>query len=434
MAAPRSDAEGPTREHDRRLPENGTVHTAALENSEGRQMNTVETVCWGGLVADAASMGFHWMYDQGTIKELGGDAPEFHDPSSTASSYKRNAELESTFVHQGRKPGDMTQYGEQLLVIIKALARNDGKLIQTEYEKEFKDFFGPGGAWVGYIDRPTGRVLYNLEKRNRDAYERARSFDNGLTESEKDVLDDEVRVSFKFYDDTKRVDENLEILDGWVLRKSDYKRDHEKDRMKIDYCRNMFFVVRDCEKQFCGDVGDDQFPAIAKLPPVVALYYQGKNYDEMVELAVRVTNNNDKAVAYATVYADMLKAAIETRDKGSVIAAARARANEEIGEAIKTSLSMLERPHTEVGKFFGPSCHLPYGLPQTIHLISNCKSYVEGVRMNISVGGDNAGRSIMVGAILAALYGVGTADGLPETWIDKLTKRQEIAGLLEKLA
>lgn len=397
-------------------------------------MNAVEKVCWGGLVADAAAMGFHWMYDQGTIAKLGGDAPEFYDPSSSSSSYKRNAELESTFVHHGKVPGDMTQYGEQLLVMIRALAKNDGKLIQTEYEKEFKSFFGPGGPWVGYIDRPTGRVLYNLEKRNRDAYEAARSFDNGLTESEKDVLDDEVRVSFKFYDDTKSVEENLDILDGWVLRKSDYKRDAEKDRMRVEYCRNMFFTVRDCEKQLCGDIGDDQFPAIAKLPPIVALYYKDKSYNEMVELAVRVTNNNDKAVSYAKVYADMLKTAIETKDKDAIIAVAKTSANREIKEATEAALSMHEKPHTEVGKFFGPSCHLPYGLPQTIHLISNCKSYVDGVRMNISVGGDNAGRSIMVGAILAALYGTDTANGVPQAWIDKLTKRQEITELLGKLS
>jgi len=398
-----------------------------------KRMNTVKTVCWGALVADAAAMGFHWMYDQDTIEKLGGNAPDFFDPVASSSYYTRSAKLESTFVHDGKKPGDMTQYGEQLLVMIKALAKNDGKLVQTEYEQAFKSFFGPGGPWVGYIDRPTGRVLYNLEKRSRDAYEQARSFDNGLTESEKDVLDDEVRVCFKFYDDTKSVDENLDVLDGWVLRKSDYKRDPEKDRMKIDYCRNMFFTVRDCEKALCGDTGDDQFPAIAKLPPVVALYRDEENYDETVELSVRITNHNDKAVAYAKVYADMLKSAIETRNKDAVITAAKASANAEISEAIEDALAMLDKPHREVGQFFGPSCHLPYGLPQTIHLISNCTSYVDGVRMNISVGGDNAGRSIMVGAILAALYGVDTGNGLPHSWMEKLTKRQEITELLARL-
>jgi len=404
-------------------------------------MKDVDAVCWGALVADAAAMGFHWMYDQEKIRKLGGDTPEFFDPSASSSAYTRSAELESTFVHAGKSPGDLTQYGEQLLVIVKALAKNGGKLVQADYEQEFKGFFGPGGPWVGYIDRPTGRVLFNLEKRNRDAYARARSFDNGLTESEKDVLDDEVRVSFKFYDDTKSVDYNLDVLDGWVLRKSDYKRDPEKDRMKIEYCRNMFHVVRDTEKEFCGDIGDDQFPAIAKLPPVVALYRGKENYDDMVELAVRVTNNNDKAVTYAKVYAAMLDAAIETRNTDAVIAAAKAQAEAspnpdlraEISEAIEDALSMFDKPHRDVGWFFGPSCHMPYGLPQTIHLLATCTGYVDGVRMNIAVGGDNAGRSIMDGAILAALYGVGTQNGLPESWIAKLSKRAEVDALLARL-
>jgi len=404
-------------------------------------MKDVDAVCWGALVADAAAMGFHWMYDQEKIRKLGGDTPEFFDPMTSSSAYTRSAELESTFVHAGKSPGDLTQYGEQLLVIIKALAKNGGKLTQTDYEQEFKSFFGPGGPWVGYIDRPTGRVLFNLEKRNRDAYVRARSFDNGLTEREKDVLDDEVRVCFKFYDDSKSVEENLDVLDGWVLRKSAYKRDPEKDRMKIEYCRNMFHVVRDCEKELCGDVGDDQFPAIAKLPPVVALYRGTDDYEDMVELAIRVTNNNDKAVIYAKVYAAMLGAAIATRDTDAVIAAAKAQAkaspdaqlNTEISEAIGDALSMRDKPHPEVGWFFGPSCHMPYGLPQTIHMLATCNGYVDGVRMNISVGGDNAGRSIMDGAILAALYGVGTENGVPRAWIDKLSKRDEVDDLLAKL-
>ncbi|MCC6006527.1 MAG: ADP-ribosylglycohydrolase family protein [Rhodobacteraceae bacterium] len=398
-------------------------------------MRVLDTVCYGALVADAAAMGFHWMYDQEKIRRLGGDAPEFYDPTASSSAYTRSAELESTFVHHGKKPGDLTQYGEQLMVIIKALAKTGGRLDQAEYEKEFKSFFGPGGPWVGYIDRPTGRVLFNHDKRNRDAYARARSFDNGLTEGEKDVLDDEVRVCFKFYDDSKSTEENLEVLDGWVLRKSDFNRDPEKDRQKIEYCRNMFFTVRDCEKELCGDVGDDQFPAIAKLPPVVALYRDSGDYDSMVELAVRVTNHNDKAVAYAQVYADMLRAAIAHRDKAAILDAARRRAsgNAEITGLIDAAIERLDRPNTEVGKFFGPSCHMPYGLPQTMHRILNCESYVHGVRMNIAVGGDNAGRSIMDGAILAALYGVGTENGVPMDWIARLTKRDEIDVLLESL-
>ena len=102
-------------------------------------------------------------------------------------------------------------------------------------------------------------------------------------------------------------------------------------------------------------------------------------------------------------------------------------------EIIEDALAMLDKPRREVGQFFGPSCHLLYGLPQTIHLIANYKSYVEGVCMNNSVGGDNAGRSTLFGAILAALYGVDTENGPTRSWREKLSKRQEITELLAKL-
>ena len=35
----------------------------------------------GALVADAASMGFHWLYSQRRISELAPDQPEFREPS-----------------------------------------------------------------------------------------------------------------------------------------------------------------------------------------------------------------------------------------------------------------------------------------------------------------------------------------------------------------
>ena len=36
----------------------------------------------GAAVADAATMGFHWLYDQERIAELAGDAPEFRAPNA----------------------------------------------------------------------------------------------------------------------------------------------------------------------------------------------------------------------------------------------------------------------------------------------------------------------------------------------------------------
>ena len=395
-------------------------------------MNQFEQIIWGGLVADAATMGFHWLYDQERVRKAGGDTPEFHDPDPTL--YQLNHQQDSTFVHHGKRAGDITQYGEQLLVMLRALANHDGELNQAAYEKEFARVFGSGGPYVGYIDRPTEVVLYNLKKRERDAYADARSFESDLTDEEKGVLDDEVMVKFKFYDEGLNLEENLELLDRWVLIKQDYKRDNEKDKQRIAYCRHMFNVVYQSNKQLCGDVGDDQFPAIVKLPPIVALYHDKVNFADMVALATRLTNNNEISVRYAKVYAAMLAAAIETREKDAVLLAAKANADAEIREMIDAALARIDQPNTEVAHYFGLSCHLPYGLPQNIHLIANCDNYVDAIRMNILAAGDNAGRSVMLGAIYAALYGIDGEQGLPSAWIDKVSRKREIVDLLTSIS
>ncbi len=397
-------------------------------------MNEIKAVCWGGLAADAATMGFHWLYDQSRIKKAGGDAPEFLDPHAYEELYELNMEQDSFFVHEGKEPGDPTHYGDQLLVALRTLANNNGELKQAEFESEFARHFGPGGQYVGYIDRPTEVVLFNQKNREREAYAEARTFDNGLSETEKGVLEDEVMVAFKYYQKDLSMKENLDILDRWVLIKQDYKRDDAKDEKRIEYCRNMFNVVLGSKNYLCGDVGDDQFPATTKLPAVVSLFHDRKDFSNIVELSVRLTNNNDHAVNYAKVYAAMLAAAIRTKNKDAVLAAGKEAATPEIRDAIDAALNMSSLPNTEVAEFFGLSCHMPYGLPQTSHLIATTDNYVDAVRKNIQAAGDNAGRSVMVGAIFAALYGVGTKNGVPQEWIDKLSKKQEISNLLEKLA
>ena len=391
-------------------------------------MNKLNEVCWGGMVGDAASMGFHWLYDPDRIKATGGDTPEFYDADPSVF-----ADVQGTFVHHGKKAGNITHYGDQLLVMMRALAKTKGEFSQAEYEKEFASHFGPGGAYVGYIDRPTQVVLYNLKKRDRDAYAEARTFDNGLSEVQRGLLEDKVMVQFNFYDDNKSKEQNLERLAEIVLISQDYKRDSEIDRKKIEYCQNMFSIVYDSQKYLCGDEGDDQFPSIVKLPPIVALYHDKENFSEIVDVATRLTNNNDRSVSYAKVHAAMLATAIRTGDKDAVIEAAKENANPEIREIIDAALDRVAEPNTVVAEYFGKSCHLPLGLPQNIHLLANCDSYVDAVRMNILAAGDNAGRGVTIGAIYAALYGIGGDQGVPQAWIDKVTIKPEMDELLSMM-
>ena len=89
-------------------------------------------------------------------------------------------------------------------------------------------------------------------------------------------------------------------------------------------------------------------------------------------------------------------------------------------------------PHNKAAAYFGTSCHLTYSLPHEIILLHNFDSYVDAVRANINAGGDNCGRSSMIGAMYAAIYGQGEK-GLPQEWVDKLTKKEEIESLMAEI-
>lgn len=110
----------------------------------------------GALVADASAMGLHWVYDQAHIRKLAPDTPEFRTPN--AADYEG---VKGYFAHPTRVAGDQSQYGEQVLVMMKALAANGGVYDADVYAQAFRAHFGYGGAYVGYIDRATRQTLNN---------------------------------------------------------------------------------------------------------------------------------------------------------------------------------------------------------------------------------------------------------------------------------
>lgn len=106
----------------------------------------------GAVVADAASMGLHWLYDQERLRAVAGDQPEFRAPNRADFGDK------GYFAHDGKPAGALSQYGAQMLVMSRALAQS-GVYDADAYAAEFRATFGYGGQWVGYIDRPTRSTL-----------------------------------------------------------------------------------------------------------------------------------------------------------------------------------------------------------------------------------------------------------------------------------
>lgn len=108
----------------------------------------------GALVADAASLGLHWLYDPARIAEIEKNTElVFRQPN--AIDY---AGTSGFFAHGGKQAGESTGYGETCLLMLKHLAKH-GEFNRTAYQVEFRTHFGPGGEYTGYVDSPTRQTL-----------------------------------------------------------------------------------------------------------------------------------------------------------------------------------------------------------------------------------------------------------------------------------
>jgi len=117
----------------------------------------------GAYVADAAALGFHWLYDPERIAALAGNASAFREPD--AADFEG---FKGVFVHPTKRAGDLSQYGAQLRVAIQSMLATDGKFDVTNFQDYFAATFGPGGSWVGYMDKATKGTLANLANEKRD--------------------------------------------------------------------------------------------------------------------------------------------------------------------------------------------------------------------------------------------------------------------------
>lgn len=111
---------------------------------------------FGALVADAAAMGLHWLYDPARIAQVAPRSAAFVPPDPAHFSG-----VPAYFAHGARQNGQLTQYGEGLLLAIRHL-RHHKTFDTAKFQSEFAAHFGPGGPYAGYIDSPTRITLANL--------------------------------------------------------------------------------------------------------------------------------------------------------------------------------------------------------------------------------------------------------------------------------
>ncbi|MGI9492502.1 MAG: ADP-ribosylglycohydrolase family protein, partial [Geminicoccaceae bacterium] len=115
-------------------------------------------VVLGALVADAATMGLHWLYEPERIASIANRI----DPVFLAADRQHFEGAKGYFAHEGKHGGEPSQYGAVLALAMDSLVASEGKPDLADYQRRFLAFFGPGGEWKGYIDRPTRGTLANL--------------------------------------------------------------------------------------------------------------------------------------------------------------------------------------------------------------------------------------------------------------------------------
>lgn len=316
-------------------------------------MNSKNAAILGALVADSATLGLHWIYDSKRIAEIEtSEGLVFLEPD--AGNYTG---IKGYFAHGRKVAGESSSYGEVCLLMLQHLVEH-GNFNRTEYQAEYRAHFGPGGAYVGYIDSPTRQTLHVLLPLEPKAFP---------------------------------------ALSG---------------------------------------ADDDQFLSLAALPSLVVTHADTievlmKRVDEMV----RVTNNNDLAVAAAQCSAAALFKILHDVPIKKALVDAIQFAGDKLGPLLEEALSIQALDSIAVAKRFGLACHVAEGLPVVFHIAKCTSDYQTAIKANIRAGGDNCGRSIMLGAFVAAHMAKkdGATFPIPLEWLARYKKFSDAADACVKL-
>ena len=112
----------------------------------GMKLSNMKNIVINSLVADALSLGSHWIYSQQEIAEKFGSISGYSDPATT--------------YHLGKKAGDFTHYGDQTMVLLRSLASH-GCFDFASFGDEWRAFW-ENPETQSYRDGATKATLANL--------------------------------------------------------------------------------------------------------------------------------------------------------------------------------------------------------------------------------------------------------------------------------
>jgi ADP-ribosylglycohydrolase len=367
---------------------------------------------WGALVADAASLGLHWIYAQPRIHRIAPEKPEFLEPDPT--NYEG---VPAYFAHGQRHAGDLSMYGEGMLVLLRSL-RETGDFDWQRYAQQFSSHFGFGGEYVGYIDTPTRGTLINLIRQDEDHREEAMSVPFDGDEDEKHAV-------------AMKVLGQVKILRGQALR--DKVRETIRQTKGTDAQQKLATAMLDrleSSREYPG-TDDLQLPALTRLPILAAVYPDHADLDTMVDEAVRVTHNNETALAWSHFVMKVLRWSLSgdaaPEQLREAIQQAMVGAPDGVTKSVQDALDRVNQDPKTTAMKLGPACELKSGVPVALHTLLNADGYIDAVRKNIYNCGDSCGRAMVLGALAGALYGV------PDEWKAQVNRKKELEAHIDSL-
>jgi ADP-ribosylglycohydrolase len=379
------------------------------------QRSRARNAILGALVADAATMGFHWVYSQRRIVELTPEVPEFRQPDE--KDFEGGV---GYFAHASKHAGDLSQYGEQMLVMLRSLAETGGHYDRANYTEQFRRHFGYGGEFVGYIDRPTRQTLDRIYRDEHEALEAVNAIAYDGAEKDQYSMLTKVLAAVKQHEGTaltERVEWYADAMPDPALSRT--------------YGLALVDALASSAAAFPGAV-DEQLPAVSKLPPLVACHANDPELKAVSESAIKVTNNAPRALDYGHVCTELLRSLIDGTSMASSIESAVAAGSADTRSVVNRALND-DRSVREVSKACGLHCDLGAGVPALMHNLRTASSFTEAIRSNVYAGGDNCGRAIMLGAACGAEFGTDGNDGIPAEWLSRVTRIEEIDALIGKL-
>jgi len=352
---------------------------SSVEKRRKSKMSSVRDCVSAMMVADAASMGLHWIYDGEKLDEVKGDGPaEFHEPPSCP--FYSSKEYPGHY-----KSGSPSPYAEEALALMSYMQSENG---------DFKDANGFAESLYAWAKDYSGRKNHCTkgfeEQMDKLTKEGATSFypGCGADDAQANAFWKVPLLVCRYRNDEAALLDNVEKA----------VRVHQNHDLAVEYAQ-----------------------AFAKM--LFAAAVNGATLEEAIDAGAEAGKNAKEGIEKAKSM--RAKSAEETSVKAS---------REKIGEYSESMWS--EGKPDYMKKIGGLSCAFPgsfvvslmLALDADITATTDEERFKDNIRRNILLGGDCCGRIPILSTLLAA-----TGSTAPDDWTKKTSVADEVDAATETM-